>query len=188
MKTSKKEITDLFKAWVAISIAFTIAMRGTFLVGFWSGLARAAFTVGLGFLVHELAHKLVAQRYGFLAEFRSYDMMLGFSVLMSFAGFVFIAPGAVMIRGYPSLKQNAKISSAGILANIAAALAFTALYFTTPFIRIASYGVYINSWLAVFNLIPFGMFDGKKILRWNKYAYAAMAVVSLILIVGAQFL
>ena len=44
---------------------------------------------------------------------------------------------------------------------------------------IGSYGFMINSWLALFNLIPFGNFDGVKILRWNKAVYFIMVAIAL---------
>jgi len=36
--------------------------------------------------------------------------------------------------------------------------------------------------LALFNMIPFAIFDGAKILRWNKVVYGAMVAVSFILL------
>jgi len=34
-----------------------------------------------------------------------------------------------------------------------------------------SLGAQINTWLAVFNLIPFGPLDGAKIIGWSKGAW-----------------
>ena len=45
---SRTEVRDLLTAWIAISLAFTIAMGGPFLQGF----VIAAITAGLGFLLH----------------------------------------------------------------------------------------------------------------------------------------
>jgi Zn-dependent protease len=49
----------------------------------------------------------------------------------------------------------------------------------------ASMGIVINVWLAVFNLIPWGNFDGQKVFQWNKKVWGiffAAAVVLLILV------
>src|SRR3989344_1749993 len=104
IKTSKEEIRDLIKAWIAISIAFAIALNNPFdnpLNLFFQNLIVAAIAVGFGFLLHELAHKVVAQRYGCWAEFRSWDLMLLVAIALAFfAGFVFAAPGAVFISGF----------------------------------------------------------------------------------------
>ena len=87
IKTSKEEIIDLTKAWIAISIAFGIILSDS--IGLTNAIFVAAFSVGLGFLLHELSHKLVAQHYKCFAEFRSFDPMLLLAIGMSFLGFVF---------------------------------------------------------------------------------------------------
>lgn len=180
MKTSSKEIIDLLKAWIAISIAFAILLKKD-----WSATQLiysfiiSAVTVGIAFLLHEMAHKALAQRYGLFAEFRSFDIMLVLAIIMSFFGFVLAAPGAVMIRGYVTREKNGKLSAMGPLTNLVLALVFFAIKLTTPtgiISEIANYGVIINTWIAVFNLIPIWNFDGAKIWAWNKIAYLSMAV------------
>ncbi|MCX6707097.1 MAG: metalloprotease, partial [Candidatus Woesearchaeota archaeon] len=92
-KTSEIEMQDLFKAWVAISVAFAIVMskglstQSLISMQFLYDFLIAAFTVGIGFLLHEMGHKIVAQRYGCFAEFRAWNIMLVFALLMSFTGF-----------------------------------------------------------------------------------------------------
>ena len=68
-KTSDIELQDLFKAWLAISVAFGIVLGGVdnlFSFAFINDFLIAALTVGVGFIFHELGHKVVAQRYGCL--------------------------------------------------------------------------------------------------------------------------
>ena len=207
INTSDKEITDLLKAWIAISIAFAIALSGfyeqmialsgkgvSFLgsfittlmniiasTNFYNKFVIASLTVGIGFILHEMGHKIVAQRYGCFAEFRSFDNMLLMAIAMSFFGFIFAAPGAVMISGHVNKKKNGRISAAGPVVNLALALIFLALlYAQLPifFKVLASYGFMINSWLALFNMIPFWLFDGYKILKWNKLVYFGLIFLS----------
>ena len=188
--TSKKEIVDILKAWLAVSAAFGIVLTSS-LSNFYVNFIIAALTVGVGFLLHELGHKFAAQRYGCFAEFRSFDSMLILAIAMSFFGFVFAAPGAVMISGRINRKKNGIISAAGPLVNIALALAFLALAFADPpniFKLVASYGFIINSWLALFNMMPFWLFDGYKIWKWNKLAYLAIAGTAFILVFGRNFI
>lgn len=185
MKFSKIEKRDLFKAWIAITLAFTIINLESFdLLLILIGFIMSGITVGVGFIFHELAHKFLAQRYGCLAEFRSNDQMLIFAIITSFFGFLFVAPGAVFIRGNVTKDQSGKISSAGIFANIVLAFMFLLLMLLgLPFLTTLSvYGVTINSWLAVFNLIPFGNFDGIKVLSWNKFVYGGLAATAGILL------
>jgi len=187
INTSEREIRDLIKAWVAISIAFAMVLRSVIGLSFYQVFIVSAVAVGLGFLLHELGHKLVAQRYGCFAEFRSFDQMLILAIFMSFFGFVFAAPGAVMINGPVGVRRNGKISAAGPIVNLALALLFLSLFTISSegFLGIiAFYGFFINSWLALFNMIPVWNFDGAKILRWNKKVYAIIVVVAL----GLMFL
>ena len=130
MKFSAIEKRDLVKAWLAISIAFAIVFGGGFSLdnAFFVLVVFSGITVGLGFLLHELAHKYVAIKYGCWAEFRAYNSMLWLAILCSFFGFVFAAPGAVMIHGhYISRKQNGLISAAGPITNYVLALLFIPL-------------------------------------------------------------
>jgi Zn-dependent protease len=182
LHTSEKELKDLILAWLLISVAFAIvrtADTGLTVAGFFSStflimIAISAITVGVGFLFHELAHKIVAQKYHCWAEFRADTTMLVLAVLMSFLGFVFIAPGAVIIFGNITKKQNGLISLAGPLMNIILAILILPLLFlniTGIWEEIIISGYIINAWLALFNMIPVWNFDGAKIWAWNKTAY-----------------
>lgn len=189
--TSETEIRDLLKAWIAISIAFAVVLRYSFSYSFYSIFIISSLTVGTGFLLHELGHKITAQRYGCFAEFRSFDNMLIMALVMSFFGFVFAAPGAVMISGRINSRKNGIISAAGPLVNIGLALIFLLLTFSQPanlFKVIAYYGFMINSWLALFNMIPFWLFDGYKVWKWSRAAYFSIAAAALLLVVLRPYL
>ncbi len=190
MRFSSTELRDLAKAWLLLSVAFTIALHGSGVLFssqiFWL-LLVSGITVGLGFLLHELSHKFVAQRFGCWAEFQSWDNMLWLCVLMSFFGFLFAAPGGVMIRGMKSAEKYGPIALAGPLMNVFLSLAFLLARFILPaFADVASYGASVNAWLAVFNLIPFGPLDGAKVLRWNKAWYAGALVLAGIVMLVTQ--
>ena len=182
ISTSQTELRDILKAWLAVSAAFGIALStSVFSTEFYSKFILASFTVGIGFLLHELGHKIVAQKYKCFAEFRSFDRMLLLAIAMSFFGFIFAAPGAVMISGRIDKRKNGIISAAGPAVNIVLALIFLGLAYSgipAALRGFAMYGFIVNSWLALFNMIPFGFFDGSKILRWNKIAYSAMVVAA----------
>ena len=192
ISTSEAEIKDFIKAWIAISAAFAILLsKPVFSPDFYAKFVIASLTVGTGFLLHELGHKIVAQRYKCFAEFRSFDNMLLLALIMSFFGFVFAAPGAVMISGRINRQKNGKISAAGPIVNLALAVIFLALVFAplpklfkdTPY-----YGFVINSWLALFNMIPFWLFDGYKVLKWSKTAYALIVAAAAILMLSQNFI
>jgi len=190
--TSETEVRDLIKAWIAISAAFAILFSGTiFSISFYYSFIIASLTVGVGFLFHELGHKLMAQHYGCFAEFRAFNQMLILAVIMSFFGFVLAAPGAVMISGPVGIRRNGKISLAGPAVNIILATLFLGFLLSNPSgitATIAYYGLLVNTWLALFNMIPFGNFDGAKILKWNKFIYGFFVLVVIILMLMQNFI
>jgi len=192
VSTSETELKDILKAWLLVSVAFAVVLSKTILSSdFYAKFVMASLTVGIGFLFHELGHKIVAQKYGCFAEFRSFDGMLLLAVAMSFFGFVFAAPGAVMISGRVNKSRNGKISAAGPVVNIVLSLFFlglTVIQLPKSLQPIAYYGFLINSWLALFNMIPFRLFDGYKILKWSKLAYGSIAGAALLLMLASNFI
>lgn len=188
---SKQEIKDLIKAWVILSIAFAFLLGGfSSVTDFLTMFIMSSLTVGIGFLFHEMAHKIVAQHYGCFAEFRAFDTMLVLALMMSLFGFLFAAPGAVMISGFINRERNGKISLAGPLTNIILALCFLLMSYLTPssISVLTNYGFMINAWLAAFNMLPFGIFDGAKIIAWNKKAYGFFAVIAFSLLIASFYL
>ncbi|HLC89245.1 MAG TPA: hypothetical protein VJG49_04380 [Candidatus Nanoarchaeia archaeon] len=195
IRTSKVELVDMAKAWLAISLAFALAFSGItllngtinniFSVSFGIMFLVSLFTAGIGFLLHELAHKFTAQRYGCLAEFRAFDQMLFLAVgLAALVGFIFAAPGAVMIAGQITRKENGIISLAGPLTNFGLGAVFFGLISIFPassfFSSFFSIGFQINMWLGLFNMIPVWNFDGKKIWNWNNYVWLGMVLVGVL--------
>ncbi len=184
---TREERWELLKAWLAISLAFAILLGGGLSLSrsFLGRLLLAGLTVGVGFLAHELAHKVVAQRHGCRAEFRASNEMLLLAIVTSFFGLIIASPGAVLITGRPSLAERGRTSLAGPLANLALSALFTILLIlSTPggvLASLLSYGAVINAWLGLFNMIPFHGFDGAKVLAWSGGAYGATVALGVIL-------
>lgn len=194
MEFSDREIRDLAVAWVTLGVAFTVllnrlviqnVLRGSFggaaeVLG--TTFALSMVTVGVGFLLHELAHKVVAVRFGQVAEFRADYSMLFVALVGAFVGFLFAAPGAVHHRGRLSAREHGLIALAGPVTNLALAAGFLAFSLAFPsgiLARVGTFGLLINVLLAGFNMIPFGPLDGKTVLAWNKVVFAAVAVPSI---------
>ena len=197
MKFSHREKKDLFFAGLMISLAFAILLSGGYRALFSSNLsfififAAAFFTAGLGFLLHEIMHKHIAQSYGLKAEFQAFYPMLWLAIVFSFFGFIFAAPGAVMIQSFRPLskEKNGKISIAGPGTNIILAIIFLILLLVFGNqSAILGYGLTINSLLAAFNMIPAMPFDGAKILAWNKGIYTITLLVAIGLFVASFIL
>jgi len=127
-----------------------------------------AFTAS--FLLHELAHKFSAQHFNLWAEFRLTLQGALITLISIFLPFKLISPGAVMIAGSGTQETVGKTAIAGPITN---------LILATTCIMIAAFGqplflivAFINAFLAVFNLIPFGVMDGLKVFMWNKLVWA----------------
>lgn len=175
---------------VTISLAFAILFSGTteFSSEFATVFVKVFFTVGLGFILHELAHKYVAQSYGAFAEYKSWTTGLILAIVMAvFLGFVFAAPGAVYIYGpHLSREKNGKIALAGPVTNLVLALGFIALGFLLPELQgLARMGASVNAFLGVFNMIPFHPLDGQKVFAWSPKAWAAAMLLLIVVLFNA---
>lgn len=196
VRFSKTEIQHLGIAVFALTIAVafflstdpTIMGRIASLTTEPLNVVAAFLAVASGFVLHELAHKFVAIKYGCLAEFRAQMSGLVFAVLITlFTGFIFAAPGAVQIYGRVDQRENGIISVAGPATNMAIATLFLPLVvFVDGWIGWVAFIIAIvNAILGAFNLLPFGPLDGKKVLNWNKAIWGASMAGSILLVLVA---
>ncbi len=150
----------------AVGISFLIGNPFSIL-----GLAVASIIFSMGFILHELAHKYVAQSYGLWAEFRVQMTWLLLTVLSIVSPIKFIAPGAVMISGFAHKEHMGRTAFAGPLVNVVITvglLAFLPALRDSMLYLPVLFGASINAFLALFNLIPFAVLDGRKIYSWSK--------------------
>jgi Zn-dependent protease len=188
---SARELRDLAVAWVALGVAFAVFLNRGILEAILAGsappeaallaLALALSTAGLGFLLHELAHKVVAVRFGQVAAFRAEYGLLFLTVVSAFAGFLFAAPGAVVHRGRITDRENGLVALAGPVTNLLLVALFLPLAVAGPGLlgTVGTQGLFINLLLAGFNMIPFGPLDGRKVLAWSLPVYLLVAVPSI---------
>jgi Zn-dependent protease len=139
--------------------------------------------------LHELAHKVVAVRFGQVAAFQADYGFLFLAVVSALAGFLFAAPGAVVHRGRITARENGLIALAGPVTNLLLAAVFLPMAVLGPgFVAdVGTQGVIINLLLAGFNMIPFGPLDGRKVVAWSKPVYLFVAVPSFVLAAVALF-
>lgn len=185
------ETRDLIAAWLALGVAFTLFFEGQTVLDTPSESLRpfavVLVTVGGAFLLHELAHKVVAVRYGQLAAFRADYGMLFLAVMGGFIGFIFAAPGAVHHRGRLTDAQRGHISLAGPVTNLVLAAVFVPVWVLGVAPPLGARGVGINLLLAGFNMLPVPGLDGRSVYEWDTLAYLVFAVPSIGLAAWALF-
>jgi Zn-dependent protease len=200
IRFSRRELRDFGAAWLALTVAFALFFNRGLLRGLLAGvvrpevLARVAaeslVVVGTGFLLHELAHKVAAVRFGQVAEFRADYSMLGLAVVSALAGFLFAAPGAVHHRGRITPRENGLIALAGPAVNAVLAVGFFAIYALVggTLSGVAYLGFVVNILLAGFNMLPFGPLDGRTVLDWSlpvfAVSFALTAGVAAVVLLG----
>ena len=144
--------------------------------------------VGIGFLAHELiGHKAISMRYGFHAEYRMWQTGLFIAFITSLFGFVFAAPGAVHVSprvdlwGQPenvSRRKMGIVSMAGPVVNIILAAIFYILNTFSPLLlfgeSVFGIAMFVNVWLALFNMLPIPPLDGSKVFVWDRRVWMAL--------------
>ena len=198
---SGREVRDLLAAWLALGLAFALffaggGMQGIVRIvrgGLVTALVVSLLTAGVGFLLHELAHKVVAVRFDQVAEFRADYGMLFLAIASALVGFIFAAPGAVYHRGMLTDREHGLIALAGPVTNLVLAVVFVPVLVAgattdSSFVTlVGSRGLAINLFLAAFNMLPFGALDGKTVVNWSKAVFALVFVPSLLVTVLVVF-
>jgi Zn-dependent protease len=209
-RVSKAELIDLTISLIALIIAFSIL--GERKVPGIEVLMISALGAGTGFLLHELAHKFVAQKYGYWAEYRANMAGLVFMIVTAFMGILFAAPGAVWFRkvgvdpqtAYPygdgsnpeqqkkETREQLWIALAGPMTNIALTVFFLLVLMSGVLTSNLGYGaayyaIFINLTLAAFNLLPFGPLDGAKVFGASRVIWAIVAVPTILAALPVYF-
>ena len=160
-----------------MGIGFSIGLYGNYLGGFaiyqWSIAIMAVFAVLMtaSFLTHEIAHKIMAQKAGMWAEFRLTTWGAILTLVSIFLPIRMIAPGAMMISGSPNRQEMIRVSVAGVITNMIYSAGILGVAFVLPigaFATMLFFAAYINAFMALFNLIPFGVLDGYKLFLLDK--------------------
>jgi Zn-dependent protease len=188
-KTS--EVKDIIIAWLGISLCFALVLGGYSLlrfnnlkefsiISFLTFLGISLIVTGTAFILHELAHKYSAIYFGAKAKFVKWNMPLIFAIVFAFiVGFVFVAPGAVYVFGKKlSRREDGIVSLSGPVTNIILGFLFMGIGILGLLPEIVIfYGVFINFWIALFNLLPIGPLDGRSIFLWNPFIWVITAAI-----------
>ncbi|MDE1857198.1 MAG: site-2 protease family protein [Candidatus Micrarchaeota archaeon] len=193
------EIQHIVLADIVMIVSFSLFLSGgiyalssgsRFLMDFLSFIPIVAVGVTLSFILHELMHKFVAQHYGAIAGFRTSPMGLAITLITSAFGFMIGIPGATMIYAHNFTKRhNGIVSLAGPLTNLAVFAVFLLIGIAANppaasyMSLVISFTIFINLFLAFFNMLPIFPLDGSKVFVWNKPVYFAMMALLIVLLI-----
>jgi Zn-dependent protease len=184
------EIGQILVAWIVLSLSLSVTeVEGLFTGTGDVGYIGAAFiATATGFILHEMGHKFVAMRRGYVAHFRVWIWGIALALVtavVSQGQFIFGAPGAVYIapvagamaygayatRQRNEEQDNTMISAAGPGTNLTFAVFFFVLALLLPttgfWSTVAAYGFILNVGLGSFNMLPIPPLDGYKIFKGN---------------------
>lgn len=183
---------------IGIMMMFGVGLSMFFTVSFFSGgsyqpwwvYVSLAALATLAFLLHEFGHKFVGIRLGNWSEFRLIKI---FAILTAISiiplnPLKIVCPGAVQVTGDTAPKNMGKIAIAGPIVNLIQAIIFVIIavvLFSPVDIEFSIFiiAAYLNAFLGIFNLIPLGPLDGRKVIRWNKMYYLITVIALIIVLV-----
>ena len=183
IRFSLTEIWHIAVSMIVLIFAFTFLFSGVIYRGFDMDIFKkflAASVIGVSteFLLHELAHKFTAQKFGCWSEYRYTESGLVITLISGIIGFLIAAPGVVYHSGSITKEQEGKISAAGPFANIGLGALFIAFFLVLPagtlISFVCAFVAFINIWVGGFNLVPFPPLDGSKIWKWSIPMYILM--------------
>lgn len=166
----------------AITLAvgkFRVVNPAFYTSGYFAGII-------VGFVLHELAHRQVAKRYGMGAEFIAFTPGLLITILTTFIpGIVILAPGYVRTISYFGSSRRGILNSvaAGPAVNIALSILAISAYIVTGSLWARGFAE-VNVWIGLFNLIPLPPLDGEKIFRINPTLWITLFIIAIALYIA----
>ncbi len=187
---SKKEIEDILISVIVLSFSLFLVIERYDLppsINLADRVIIAFLMVLTAFFMHEMSHKFTAIMMGAWSEFRMWPIGVLLTLITGFLGFLFALPGAVYFASYRNPIREGKIALAGPATNIIIGIILLPLILILRFsllIHTALYFlIYINIWLAFFNLLPIPPLDGSKVFAWSKRNWGVVTGIAIILLI-----
>lgn len=160
-------------------------------VGLWWLIVGTIAIFLASFMAHEMAHKFVAQNYGMWSEFRMTSMGYYLSAMAILFSLPIFGTGVVYTSGTTNVEHSGKSNLAGPMINflIAAGLAIVSILMFAfginlfPLGVLLRYGVQLNAFLGLFNMIPIQPFDGATVKYWNSRVWLGVTIGLLFMLI-----
>jgi Zn-dependent protease len=196
IKFTKEEIRNLLISIIVISILFTINMTQK---SGWTNpdiiniLIITIIIFSISLIAKIYSQKYLARKYHYHIEYKIWGYGLIFALITMLLNIFVITPGYFKYGLYDRIatdEEKAKIALIGPAINIIIAVIFLIALIilksmmTTGIIKLAMLiGFYINTYMAVFNLIPFMALDGIKLFEYDMKMWIAPMIISVILLI-----
>lgn len=198
LKTISKK--SMLREFIHMSLSVVlVTLVGISLIGYSTILFVNPFLLllyitgfALSYLMHELAHRLVARRNNVKAYFKL-DPIGSLLTLVSAIPMLpikFIAPGAVVLATPTTMRVVGSTAFWGPATNIIlstilyiSSFIFRPIFLSPQFSTILLILAKFNAFIAFFNLLPFGPLDGLKIIRWSLSRWAVATGLAITLLV-----
>ncbi len=198
MRTVSRKIAIKEAAHITVSIIL-VSLVGVSLIGYGSILFISPYLItlyiigfALSYLLHELAHRIVARTNNVKAYFKL-DPIGSLLTLVSAIPMLpikFIAPGAIVLTTPTTMKVVGLTAFWGPATNIVISiiLYISSIISRPIFLSPLLSGILLilakfNASIAFFNLLPFGPLDGLKIIKWSMTRWIVMILLAAILII-----
>lgn len=185
--TTGKESLDLLGALLMLAFVFGFqpVYSGRESFGY---VILLTLVIAPAFILHEMGHKYAAIYYKKYARFVLSRQMFFLSFLFGVIGFPMAAPGVTMIIGNSSKREMGIFAAAGPAVNFVLSVLSYIIFLLTSNVyvsflqtglhEILLQSIFINSLLGLFNLLPFGMLDGKKITAWSNEVWIFLVILN----------
>ncbi len=196
-----EEVRDIVISVLVLSFAFTVALFGksdpysfVFQIGFIGYLIPTAIIVAFSIVVREIAQKGMARSVEAFVSYEIWAPGAIISLLTSFFGFVFAAVGGTRVateyaerharwRVELNPQHAAIVAVIGPLLSLSLAMGLVMLSPIAPGLGLGEniflVGAEINTFLALFTMLPINPLDGAKIFRWSATIFFFIIAMSL---------
>ncbi len=153
----------------------------------------------LSFFFYYLAQRYMAERLRCNMSYNLWIPGIVFSLMLMLVGIKLFLIGGIIISAYkfgrfgmkdrlPSIQEIGFISVAGPLMNMIVVAIFNVLTYyigSNPFFADM---IFLNSWMAFFNLIPIKDLDGGKVMFWYPMFWMILMFFAILLITPSNML
>ena len=194
-----KEIGNIILAIIIISLIFAYDWLNP--LNTFENFYTPFIAVTTSFLLYHFAQRVMSRKLKCNIAYRLWVPGVVFGLLFMLVGIKIILIGGILISAYkfgrwgmkdrlPTVQEIGFISVVGPLTNIFLAIIFGLLAgpAATGQNSFFAYMSMLNSWLAIFNLVPIKDLDGGKIMFWSPVYWFFLSFFAILLIIPVDIL